>query len=165
MTHRTLSHSLRESLRKVANYYEQSSKMNTKNFAGAENNDDDDEYQSAKESLTMSNMNVSKYQFLSQRGQLGFWSTMFTFIKVNVVAGFLFLPNGFKSGGWLFSSIAILVITLIVVYGNISLADCSEPATSYSFSRIGFKAAGKVGFYCVEIGICLSQVFFNYNKI
>lgn len=140
--------------------------MLTNNFAGADNKYEDEDISpdvdgQLKDNLTHSQMNVSKYQYLNQKGELGYWATLFTFIKVNIVAGFLFLPLGFKNGGWLFSIIAIFLINLIVIYCNISISECTDAAASFSFSRIGYKACGKVGFYCVEFGIAFSQVSIN----
>lgn len=89
---------------------------------------------------------------------LGFWESLFSFIKVNIVAGFLFLPKGFENGGWLFSCIAILAVSLIIIYCNISLADCTEEIESFKFHEIGEKALGKFGKYLVEFGIAISQV-------
>jgi proton-coupled amino acid transporter len=137
----------------------------TSNFAGAENKYEENEYIHGpiSESAFRDNLtsNISKYQYLSQRGDLGFWPTLLTFIKVNLVTGFLFLPSGFKNGGWLFSCVAIFFITLFIIYCNISIAECTDPATSYSFSRIGYKAGGNFGYYCVECGIAISQISFT----
>ncbi len=83
---------------------------------------------------------------------------MFTFIKVNIVSGFLFLPYGFHVGGWLFSIIAIIAVSLIIIYCNVSLSDCTEITNSYSFSVVGEQAMGKIGKYLVEYGIAISQV-------
>ena len=101
--------------------------------------------------------NFSEQQQERQKG-LGFWASLFTFIKVNVVAGFLFLPHGFLLGGWLFSVIAIILVSIIIIYCNISLSDCTEVAKTYSFATVGEKAMGKFGKYFVEYGIAISQV-------
>jgi amino acid permease len=88
----------------------------------------------------------------------GFMSTLFIYIKVNVVAGFLFLPHGFLLGGWLFSALSIMFVSFIVAYCNVALAECTEEAKSYSFTVIGSKAMGNFGKYLVEYGIAISQV-------
>lgn len=103
-------------------------------------------------------MNLSKNTILSHKGTLGFWSTLFTYIKVNIVAGFLFLPMGFHDGGWLFSIIAIGIVAAINVYCNIAIAECTGPAQSYSLSKIGQRAMGRFGYYSTEFGLAISQV-------
>lgn len=154
VTHRTV-------VQRVSTFYDQQNRVLTSNFAGAEDKDEEDErkqpFMSKEERLSM---NLSRYQYLNQRGEIGFWSTLFTFIKVNIVSGFLFLPAGFKDGGWLFSICAIFFISSLTIYCNISISQCTDPANSYSLSRIGFKAAGKCGFYLTELGIAISQICF-----
>ena len=86
-------------------------------------------------------------------------ATLFVYIKVNVVAGFLFLPHGFLLGGWLFSILSMVGIAFVIAYCNIALAECTEAANTYSFTDIGYKALGKFGKYLVEYGIAISQVF------
>lgn len=105
-----------------------------------------------------------EYKAKTGEGKLSFSAALFTFIKVNMVSGFLFLPGGFKSGGWLFSLIAVFVISIIIMYTNISLSDCTEPAHSYSFSKIGNKAMGSFGKYLVEYLIAISQVIHICNN-
>jgi hypothetical protein len=152
-------------LHKVGHFYESYAKVLTSNFAGRESiaadEDLDEGDNKLKERLSM---NLSRYEYLKQKGDLGFWPTLFTFIKVNIVAGFLFLPNGFKNGGWLFSIIGLTAISMFTIYCNIAISACTEAANSFSFSRIGFKAAGKVGYYLVEIGIAISQVILYSNN-
>lgn len=110
----------------------------------------------------ISSSNLSKQQYLQHKGKLSFYASLFTYIKVNIVAGFLFLPNGFNNGGYLFSIISIILLSIINGYCNIAIANCTESANSYSLSRIGFKALGKFGYYCTEIGIAFSQVILIY---
>jgi amino acid permease len=110
-------------------------------------------------------MNYSKFQYISHKGEMGFYPTLFTFIKVNIVSGFLFLPAGFMEGGWVFSLLSIFSISLIIIYCNIAISECTDAVNSYSFSRIGYKAAGKVGYYLVEFGIAISQVKIVYKVI
>jgi proton-coupled amino acid transporter len=85
------------------------------------------------------------------------------YIKVNVVAGFLFLPHGFYLGGWLFSVLSLILVALITGYCNIALASCADEVNSYSFTTIGTKAFGKCGRYIVDYGIAISQVLYIIN--
>jgi amino acid permease len=103
---------------------------------------------------------MSRYEYTNQKGDIGFWPTLFTFIKVNIVAGFIFLPNGFEKGGWLFSIIAIIVLCILNIYCNICISECSDPANTYSLSRIGYKAMGNVGYYTVEFILAFAQICF-----
>lgn len=92
--------------------------------------------------------------------KLSFWATLFTFIKLNIIAGFLFLPAGFKNGGWLFSIIGMLFIMFLNVYSMICICESSDKLSTYSLSKIGFKAMKKFGFYVCEFGIAFTQVDF-----
>lgn len=90
--------------------------------------------------------------------KLGFWATLFTFIKLNIVAGFIFLPAGFKNGGWLFSIIAMLGLLFLNVYSMICICESSDKLKTFSLSKIGLKSMKKFGFYICEFGIALTQV-------
>ena len=105
------------------------------------------------------NMSLSsKSKFMTHKGNMSFTATLFTYIKVNIVAGFLFLPLGFLNGGWLFSSLAIVMVAVLSIYCSISVAECSDVATSFSFPKIGYKAMGITGRYLIEYAIAISQV-------
>jgi solute carrier family 36 (proton-coupled amino acid transporter) len=169
---------IRTSLRRISQFYESNSRILTSNYAGAEDDSQsvksgevrspfmDESGQGAGRNLNLSSTSA-KYREACAKGELGFWPTLFTFIKVNIVAGFLFLPAGFNNGGWLFSIIAIFCVSAIMIYCNIAISDCTDAAESFSFSRIGYKAAGKVGYYMVEIGIAISQICFpcSYSNL
>jgi amino acid permease len=103
-------------------------------------------------------MNLSKYQYISHKGKIGFGATLFTYIKVNIVAGFLFMPCGFYNAGWLIGVCGIAFVCLLSVYCNIAIASCTEQAYTYSLSKIGMKAMGKCGYYVTEIGLAICQV-------
>lgn len=171
---------LRNSLKRISLFYDSNSRILTSNYAGAEDDSqsvksgdirspfmDEFDIKSGDIRNLSSSLTSAKYRDVCSKGELGFWPTLFTFIKVNIVAGFLFLPAGFNNGGWLFSIIAIFVISAIMIYCNIAISDCTDAAESFSFSRIGYKAAGKVGYYMVEIGIAISQICFpcSYSNL
>jgi amino acid permease len=167
ITHRTFANSMRDSLFKIRSYYDQQNRALTSNFAGKEydgiEDEHDEHYFSKIQPLTdrnTMNMSLSRHEYMNKRGDMGFWPTLFTFIKVNIVAGFLFLPNGFKNGGWVFSIIAIFLICLFTIHCNNLINECTDTASSYSLSRIGFKALGKLGYYLVEYGVAISQICF-----
>ncbi len=94
----------------------------------------------------------------SEDKKLGFWATLFTFIKLNIVAGFLFLPAGFVNGGWLFSMIALVFLSLLNVYSMICICESSDKLKTFSLSKIGLKSMKKFGFYICEFGIAITQV-------
>lgn len=165
-SHRKYTDNVIESIKQVNLFYEDNSRILSEKLGGAEPIEGNEEQiLSNQQSSTdlqkfTTNMSMSRHEYQNQRGENGFWATLFTFIKVNLVAGFLFLPCGFKNGGYLFSIIAIFLVTAFCAYCNIALSECTDPASSYSFSKIGFKAGGKVGYYMVEIGIAISQICF-----
>jgi amino acid permease len=89
---------------------------------------------------------------------MGFCATLFTFIKLNLVTGFLFLPAGFLNGGWLFTIIVLAIIMCLNAYSMIDICECSEKFDTYSLSKIGYAALGKCGFYFCEFSIAFVQV-------
>ena len=50
-----------------------------------------------------------------QEQKMGYIKTFFSLFKGFIGTGILFLPNGFKDGGWLFS-IIILIFSVIISY-------------------------------------------------
>jgi proton-coupled amino acid transporter len=157
--------SLSQTFRRVSAFYDSNSRILTSNYAGAEDDSETIKEESPRKKLidevSSTSMNrSSRYQELYNKGELGFWATLFTFIKVNIVAGFLFLPAGFELAGWLFSVVAIFIISGIMIYCNISISECTDAASTFSFSKIGYRAMGKFGYYIVEFGIAISQICF-----
>jgi proton-coupled amino acid transporter len=166
----TFRNSLSKSIMRISSYYETNNRVLSSNFAGAEEDfeeKDENPFNPQTPFLDQPNMSTSltRYEIASKKGELSFWATLFTFIKVNIVAGFLFLPSGFNNGGWLFSVIAIFIVSMITIYCNISISECTDKAKSFSFSRIGFKAAGNFGYYLVEFGIAISQICFPCSYV
>jgi proton-coupled amino acid transporter len=80
------------------------------------------------------------------------------FIKVHLVSGFLFLPQGFYNGGWLFSFLSLFGVVLITMYCYLSISECSDKLRTYSLAKIGNRAFGKCGKYAIEIIIATTQV-------
>lgn len=80
------------------------------------------------------------------------------FVKVHLVASFLFLPRGFYNGGYVFSFIALSFVIVITMCCYFSVSEASDKFKTYSLSRIGKKAFGKCGKYMVEIIIAVTQV-------
>ena len=80
------------------------------------------------------------------------------FIKVHIVANFLFLPKGFQGGGWLFSLGSLFFIIFITIYCDISISQCSDKLRTYSLAKIGYYSLGKCGKYAVEIIVGITQV-------
>jgi amino acid permease len=83
-----------------------------------------------------------------------------TYIKVNLVAGFLFLPSGFRKGGWLASIFCVVGVSSLVCFCNISLAYCSDVINGFTLAKVGRKALGRPGKVIVETGIAIAQVKF-----
>jgi hypothetical protein len=92
-----------------------------------------------------------------------FWEALFTFIKVNIVSGFLFLPCGYKTGGWLFSIICTILVSIMISICNILLANCTDLTNSFSFSELGDIAIGSWGKHLIQFGVAISGVI-KINK-
>lgn len=50
-----------------------------------------------------------------QTGKVGPIGTFFTLLKGFVASGVLFLPKGFVTGGWLFSTIALCISCVLTI--------------------------------------------------
>jgi hypothetical protein len=118
-----------------------------------------------KNEFSLSNINIfNKERYnndeknIQDNLKMGFCATLFTFIKLNLVTGFLFLPAGFLNGGWFFSIIVLAIIMCLNAYTMIDVCECSEKVNSYSLSKIGYVSMGKCGYYFCEFSIAFVQV-------
>lgn len=83
-------------------------------------------------------------------------SVFFTLLKGFVGTGILFLPKGFKNGGWLFSSAAIFLSYCITTYCCMKLLAARKVSGGGSYSELGMKSMGIWGKRAVDVSLALS---------
>jgi len=96
---------------------------------------------------------------IERTGKIGPAKTFFTLIKGFVAAGILFLPRGWASGGWLFSTIALILSCCLTTVASLKLVEIRRKY-KLSFSEIGFKAYGKAGKIAVDFFLWFTQTIF-----
>ena len=89
----------------------------------------------------------------------GLMKTFFTLIKGFVATGVLFMPKGFKNGGWLFSSITLFLSSLLTLYCSMKLLKVREVQRG-TFSELGMLTMGRWGKVFVDVSLAASQTGF-----
>ncbi|KAJ0403215.1 hypothetical protein P43SY_000023 [Pythium insidiosum] len=87
------------------------------------------------------------------------WHALLTLLKAFVGTGILFLPDGFRSGGLLFSPLCLTVVAAMTLYAMIRLLQC-RALVGGTFGHIGYVAFGPWGRRMVQISIILMQAGF-----
>ncbi|KAI9906456.1 hypothetical protein PsorP6_002952 [Peronosclerospora sorghi] len=87
------------------------------------------------------------------------WHALLTLLKSFVGTGILFLPDGFRCGGILFSPLCLALVAAITLYTMLRLLRCRE-LVGGTYGHIGFEAYGRWGRRMVQISIILMQAGF-----
>ncbi|CAI5719359.1 unnamed protein product [Peronospora effusa] len=87
------------------------------------------------------------------------WHALLTLLKSFVGTGILFLPDGFRSGGILFSPICLTFVAALTLYAMLRLLQCREMVGG-TYGHVGFKAYGSWGRRMVQMSIILMQTGF-----
>ncbi|TDH71261.1 hypothetical protein CCR75_004859 [Bremia lactucae] len=87
------------------------------------------------------------------------WHALLTLLKSFVGTGILFLPDGFRSGGVLFSPLCLMFIAAMTLYAMLRLLQCRE-LVGGTYGHIGFLAYGAWGRRMVQISIIMMQAGF-----
>ncbi|CCI44954.1 unnamed protein product [Albugo candida] len=104
--------------------------------------------------------NTSSTSTIERSGKTSTLShALLTLLKSFVGTGVLFLPEGFKSGGILFSPICLTVIAAFTLYAMVRLLQCRE-LVGGTYGHIGYLAFGNWGRRMVQISILLMQAGF-----
>jgi solute carrier family 36 (proton-coupled amino acid transporter) len=81
--------------------------------------DDDDYTEELRAKLVLMTPNTRRnYKSIieeEQTGKVGPAGTFFTLLKGFVASGVLFLPKGFVTGGWLFSSVTLFLSCILTI--------------------------------------------------
>ncbi|CAI5730443.1 unnamed protein product [Hyaloperonospora brassicae] len=87
------------------------------------------------------------------------WHALLTLLKSFVGTGILFLPDGFRSGGILFSPLCLTVVAALTLHAMLRLLQCRE-LVGGTYGQVGFRAYGAWGRRMVQVSIILMQVGF-----
>lgn len=87
------------------------------------------------------------------------WHALLTLLKSFVGTGVLFLPEGFRSGGILFSPLCLAFIAALTLHAMLRLLQCREMVGG-TYGHVGFQAYGSWGRRMVQISIILMQAGF-----
>ena len=85
--------------------------------------------------------------------------TFFTLLKGFVATGVLFLPKGWRNGGWLFSSLALVASCILTIITSLKLLEIRQKY-KLSYSEIGRKAYGLPGKVAVDFFLAFTQTIF-----
>lgn len=92
-------------------------------------------------------------------GKIGPLKTFFTLIKGFVATGVLFLPKGWVNGGWLFSTVALILSCILTTVASLKLLEIRKQH-KLSYSQIGQKAYGITGKIAVDFFLAFTQTIF-----
>lgn len=87
------------------------------------------------------------------------WHALLTLLKAFVGTGILFLPDGFRSGGLLFSPLCLTAVAVLTVYAMLRLLQCRD-LVGGTYGHVGFAAYGIWGKRMVQVSIILMQAGF-----
>merc|ERR1712166_296593 len=87
-------------------------------------------------------LNSQGEEIAREAGECGVAQTVLALAKSFVGSGITFLPGAFVQGGWLFSSVVIVVIGFCNAVCIRLLLDCSSRTGLSGFGDIACKAAG-----------------------
>lgn len=87
------------------------------------------------------------------------WHALLTLLKAFVGTGILFLPDGFRSGGVLFSPLCLAVVAAMTLYAMLRLLQC-RTIVGGTYGHVGYEAYGAWGRRMVQISIILMQAGF-----
>ena len=101
---------------------------------------------------------------IEKAGKIGPVGTFFTLVKGFVATGVLFLPKGWRNGGWMFSSASLI---MSCIFSSICWLMLLQVRKKYklSFSEIGYKAFGPIGKFAVDFFLAVSQTLFVWAYI
>ena len=86
--------------------------------------------------------------------------TFFTLMKGFIATAVLFLPKGFRNGGWLFSTIALICSAILTYFCAMLLLQIRSRYRGFSLSDIGRQAYGWRGKLAVDVALAGSQTGF-----
>ncbi|CAH0478062.1 unnamed protein product [Peronospora belbahrii] len=87
------------------------------------------------------------------------WHALLTLLKSFVGTGILFLPDGFRSGGILFSPFCLTLVAILTLFAMLRLLQCRQ-LVGGTYGYIGFQAYGSWGRRMVQSSIILMQTGF-----
>ena len=95
-----------------------------------------------------------------REGEAGTTKTFFTLLKAFVGTGIMFLPKAFRNGGILFSSITLIVVSLVTTLCFRLLLQCRERYGGGGYGELGDAIFGRKFRGLILASITLSQLGF-----
>ena len=100
---------------------------------------------------------IKEEKVLDSVQKIGPMKTFFTLIKGFVATAVLFLPKGFKNGGYIFAPVMLTASAALTFYCSLLLLRVREKVRG-SFSDLGMRAYGNKGKRLVDIALAISQI-------
>lgn len=86
--------------------------------------------------------------------------TYFLILKAFVGTGILFLPKAYSNGGMVFSSMLLILVAWISLYGMLLLVEVKDKEKVQGYAELAYKLFGNKFRILVQISIVLSQMGF-----
>jgi len=137
-------------------------------FAGEDLGESDDEAITDTEDDDDANLPPERRPLLRRKttkkpkgeGNAGTTKTFFTLLKAFIGTGIMFLPKAFNNGGILFSSMALISISLVSMLAFHLLLQCRSSTGGGGYGEIGHAIGGKKMRNIILASITLSQLGF-----
>eukprot|EP00752_Nemacystus_decipiens_P008798 g7851.t1 len=113
----------------------------------------------------------------SQYGGNSVTRTVVTYLKGMMGSYVLYLPRMFAEGGMLFSSVAVVVVSVTATYNMLLLLRCRESlvhrgVSACSYGEVARAALGRVGWvgvdvslFCTQLGYCVVYLIFVQQNL
>jgi proton-coupled amino acid transporter len=97
---------------------------------------------------------------MRERGDAGQVKTFFTLLKAFIGTGIMFLPKAFKNGGMLFSSITMIVVSIVTALCFELLLSCRKQYGGAGYGDLGRSISGPKLRSLILVSITMSQIGF-----
>lgn len=97
---------------------------------------------------------------MRERGDASQMKTFFTLLKAFIGTGIMFLPKAFKNGGMLFSSITMIVVSIVTALCFELLLSCRKQYGGAGYGDLGRSISGPKLRTLILVSITLSQIGF-----
>jgi proton-coupled amino acid transporter len=71
------------------------------------------------------------------------------------------MPKGFRNGGWLFSTLALIFACILTTYCILLLLKVRNHCGNGNYRQLGQRSMGRIGGYLVDVALMISQASFT----